>query len=71
MLVLTRRTNERILIGDDVLITIIAIRGPKVLIGINAPSEVNIARTELIWIEDAERRSKELEGGSGYVDRRY
>ena len=47
MLVLSRRRDERILIGDDIEIVIVDIRGEKVRIGINAPSEVAVHRAEL------------------------
>lgn len=48
MLVLSRRIDERILIGDDVRITVVSIRGNKVRIGIEAPDQVNVYREELI-----------------------
>ncbi len=47
MLVLTRRTSERIQIGDDVTLTIVRIDGNKVRIGIEAPDHVKIKRDEL------------------------
>ena len=47
MLVLSRKPMERIHIGDSVVVTLIEIRGNKVRIGIDAPKEVNVARTEL------------------------
>jgi len=47
MLVLGRRRNESIIIGEDVVITILAIEGERVKIGIDAPSDVSILRQEL------------------------
>lgn len=47
MLVLTRKTNERIVIGDNVRITVVGIRGNHVRLGIEAPPEVTILRDEL------------------------
>lgn len=47
MLVLTRKLNERIVIGDNVRITVVGIRGNHVRIGIEAPPEVTILRDEL------------------------
>jgi carbon storage regulator len=47
MLVLARKIGERILIGEEVEVTIISVRGDQVRIGIAAPAEVNICRAEL------------------------
>ena len=47
MLVLSRKTNERILIGDDIAITIVRIGPNSVRIGIEAPKGMNILREEL------------------------
>lgn len=48
MLVLTRKLNERIRIGDDIEIVVLDLRHGNVRIGIQAPKEVRIVRTELI-----------------------
>lgn len=47
MLVLTRHRNEQILIGDNVVITIVDIRGDKVRLGIEAPREIPVHRQEV------------------------
>lgn len=47
MLVLTRKTDEQILIGNDIKITLIRVRGNSVRIGIDAPREVRVVRGEL------------------------
>lgn len=47
MLVLSRKAGERILIGDDVAITVVRIGPNSVRIGIEAPREMNIVREEL------------------------
>ena len=47
MLVLSRSPGERILIGDDVVITIVRIGPNSVRVGVDAPSSVNIAREEI------------------------
>lgn len=47
MLVLGRKPEERILIGDDIVITLLEVKGDQVQIGIEAPSDVRILRHEL------------------------
>jgi carbon storage regulator len=52
MLVLSRKTSERILIGDDIAITIVRIGPNSVRIGIEAPKTMNIVREELCNFSD-------------------
>lgn len=47
MLILSRRTDESILIGDDVTITILGVKGKQVRIGITAPPDVSVHREEI------------------------
>jgi carbon storage regulator len=47
MLVLTRRTNESLIIGHDIVITVLEIRGDTVRIGVKAPREVSVHREEI------------------------
>ena len=47
MLVLSRQRDERIMIGDNVVVTIVDIRGDKVRLGIEAPNEVPVHRQEV------------------------
>jgi carbon storage regulator len=59
MLVLSRKTNESIVIRDDIVVTVIEIRGDKVRLGINAPAEVPVHRREVYEkIKESERRKK-------------
>lgn len=53
MLVLSRKVDERIQVGDDVTITIVRIGPVSVRIGIDAPQHMNIVRTELTELETA------------------
>lgn len=48
MLVLSRKANETIRIGDDITITVVRIGPNTVRLGITAPADVNIARSELL-----------------------
>jgi len=48
MLVLSRQRDETIMVGDDIEITVVDIRGDKVRLGINAPPEVSVHRKE-VW----------------------
>lgn len=47
MLVLSRKQNERIRVGDSVVVTVVRVSGDKVRIGIEAPPEVRVLRDEL------------------------
>ncbi|AUK48768.1 carbon storage regulator CsrA [Pasteurella multocida] len=47
MLILTRKVGESLLIGDDISITILNIRGNQVKIGIKAPKDVSVHREEI------------------------
>lgn len=51
MLVLSRKPGEKVLIGDDVTVTIVCIGPNTVRVGIEAPLDMNIVRTELIEVE--------------------
>lgn len=48
MLVLTRKTGEKIVIGDDITITILDVRGDGIRIGIDAPRGIKIQREEVL-----------------------
>ena len=47
MLVLTRKSNQSIMIGDDVEVSVLAVTGEKVRIGIQAPQEIPVFRKEI------------------------
>jgi carbon storage regulator len=60
VLVLTRKPKERIMIGDDVEIILLSAAGGKVRIGIQAPTEVPVYRTEIYTEIRAERRDEAI-----------
>ena len=61
MLVLTRRKFETLCIGDNIKVTVVAIRGDKVRLGVEAPKDIRVQRNELgPWDE-----SKAAGGGKG------
>ncbi len=47
MLILTRRTGESVMIGDDVTITVLGVKGNQVRVGINAPKTLAVHRQEI------------------------
>ena len=58
MLVLTRKANQSIMIGDEIEISILAVMGEKVRIGIEAPRAVPVFRKE-VWIDIQSERGDE------------
>ncbi|HBO3794902.1 TPA: carbon storage regulator CsrA [Pseudomonas aeruginosa] len=47
MLILTRRVGETLMVGDDVTVTVLGVKGNQVRIGVNAPKEVAVRREEI------------------------
>jgi carbon storage regulator len=58
MLILTRRVGETLMVGDDVTVTVLGVKGNQVRIGVNAPKDVAVHREEIY-----DRIRKENEAG--------
>jgi carbon storage regulator len=61
MLVLTRRSNQSIMIGDDIEVSVLSVMGDKVRLGIDAPANIPVFRTEIYLEIQSQEDEKELE----------
>jgi carbon storage regulator len=57
MLILTRRIGEKLIIGENVTVTLLALRGNQIRVGIDAPPEVKVHREEIYQKIQAERKA--------------
>ncbi len=63
MLVLTRKSNQSIMIGDEIEVSILAITGEKVRLGIEAPKSIPVFRKE-VYLEIQDERGEQREAGA-------
>ena len=62
MLILSRKINEKICIGNDITLTIIEVRGEQVKIGVDAPKEVKVFRQEVLLAIQEENKAAATSG---------
>jgi carbon storage regulator len=67
MLVLTRKSNQSIMIGDDIEVSVLSIMGEKVRIGIQAPRDIPVFRKE-VYLEIQQERAAELAGSGARTE---
>jgi carbon storage regulator len=63
MLILTRRVGETLMIGDDVTVTVLGVKGNQVRIGVNAPKDVSVHREEIYERIKKEQQQQAMAGG--------
>tara|TARA_R110002167_G_scaffold22411_5_gene80397 strand:+ start:980 stop:1177 length:198 start_codon:yes stop_codon:yes gene_type:complete len=64
MLILTRRVGETLMVGDDVTVTVLGVKGNQVRIGVNAPKDVAVHREEIYQRIQSEKGVDEPEPGN-------
>lgn len=65
MLVLSRHRDESIMIGDEIVVTVVDIRGDKVRLGIEAPTQIPVHRQEIYDAIQREKERGDEEAGNG------
>lgn len=66
MLVLTRRKNQSIVIGEDIVVTVLEVKGDQIRLGITAPRDVQVYRSELLEAIEAANTSSVLQPEAGH-----
>ena len=64
MLILTRRTGESVMVGDEVVVTVLGVKGNQVRIGVSAPDDVGVHREEIYLKIQDEKLNEKLAAGN-------
>lgn len=65
MLILSRKRDEKVMIGNDVVVTVVSIEDGKVRLGFEAPAEIAVDRAEIRFAKDADKElRRQREGGA-------
>ena len=68
MLILTRRVGETLMVGDEVTVTVLGVKGNQVRIGVNAPKDVSVHREEIYQRIQREKEEEEKQLGDMLVE---
>lgn len=72
MLILTRKPDQSIILGDDIVITVLAVDGDRVKLGIKAPADISVLREEVLHaVGNENRRAASLPADRGGLERRF